>query len=116
VGLAAQMHGIGGSTAILWKIALVTAVCQLCFDYNDVYDLNVVQSSQELVVRLLQGSGAAALVLAAACAAVPSIMLDASTFVTGLGVFVTAIAVAGADRASVCRVGGCMSRRRTRHV
>ena len=55
--LAAQLHGVADSTAILWKIALVTVVCQLCFYYNDLYDLTVVQSSQELVVRLRPDGG-----------------------------------------------------------
>ena len=91
VALAAQIHGIGGSEAILWKIALVTVVCQLCFYYNELYNLTIVQSSRELVVRLLQATGAAASVLAAACLAVPSIILDPGTFVTALGVFVLAV-------------------------
>src|SRR5206468_1295875 len=81
--LAASLHGsfsaANGPDALstmLWKIALVTALCQLCFYYNDLYDLNVVHSNRELVVRLLQATGAAAIVLAAACVAVPSLILD----------------------------------------
>ncbi|HMD33860.1 MAG TPA: TIGR03013 family XrtA/PEP-CTERM system glycosyltransferase [Vicinamibacterales bacterium] len=75
----------------VWKIAVVTALCQLCFYYNDLYDLTVVQSRRELVIRLLQATGAAAMVLAVACVAVPSMTLDAGTFVTALGVFVVAV-------------------------
>src|SRR5438094_2224005 len=90
--LAASLHGgAGGVVATGWKIAIVTALCQLCFYYNDLYDLTVVHSNRELVVRLLQAAGAAAIVLAAACIAVPSLILDSGTFVTALGVFVVAV-------------------------
>ena len=53
MALAAALHGAALGTA-LWQIAIVTALCQLCFYYNDLYDLTVVQSNRELVVRLLQ--------------------------------------------------------------
>jgi len=94
MALAASLHG-GFSNpaagAILWKIAAVTALCELCFYYNDLYDLTVVHSNRELVVRLLQAAGAATIVLAAACLAFPTLLLDPSTFVTALGVFVVAV-------------------------
>src|SRR5262247_2264176 len=80
-----------GPTATFVKIALVTALCQLCFYYNDLYDLTIVHSNRELVVRLLQAAGAAAIVLAFAAFAAPSLILDPSTFVTALGVFVIAV-------------------------
>src|SRR5205085_11685873 len=57
----------------------------------DLYDLTIVSSSRELVIRLLQAAGAAAIVLAAACFVVPSLILDPGTFVTALGVFVVAV-------------------------
>jgi sugar transferase (PEP-CTERM system associated) len=91
--LAASLHGsLDAPSAIAWKIALVTALCQLCFYYNDLYDLTVVQSSREVIIRLLQSTGAAAIVLAVACVTVPSLILDPSTFLTALGVFVIAVA------------------------
>jgi sugar transferase (PEP-CTERM system associated) len=92
MALAANLHGsYDTQTAVAWKIALVTALCQLCFYYNDLYDLTVVQSSRELIIRLLQATGAAAIVLAVACVTVPSLILDPSTFLTALGVFVIAV-------------------------
>src|SRR4051812_1830504 len=82
MALAASLHAAGapsGATdSTLWKIVVVTALCQLCFYYNDLYDLTVVASNRELVVRLLQATGAAAIVLAAACVAVPWLILDPS--------------------------------------
>jgi sugar transferase (PEP-CTERM system associated) len=94
MALAASLHGGFNSPetgVMLWKIAAVTALCELCFYYNDLYDLTVVHSNRELVVRLLQAAGAATIVLAAACLAFPTLLLDPSTFVTALGVFVVAV-------------------------
>jgi sugar transferase (PEP-CTERM system associated) len=89
--LAANFHGSADAPALVWKIALVTALCQLCFYYNDLYDLTIVQSSRELLIRLLQAAGAAAIVLAVACVTVPSLILDPTTFLTALGGFVIAV-------------------------
>jgi len=92
MALAATLRADAAAPDVtIWKIAIVTALCQLCFYYNDLYDLTVVQSRRELVIRLLQATGAAAMVLAVACVAVPSMILDAGTFVTALGVFVIAV-------------------------
>src|ERR1044072_6613142 len=90
--LAANLHESSeATTAIAWKIAIVTALCQLCFYYNDLYDLTVVHSSRELIIRLLQAAVAAAIVIACGRVAVPSVILDARTFMTALGVFVVAV-------------------------
>jgi sugar transferase (PEP-CTERM system associated) len=95
MALAASLHGgfkdAGSADAMFSKIVVVTALCQLCFYYNDLYDLTIVHSSRELVVRLLQAAGAAAIVLAFTCVVFPTLMLDPSTFVTALGVFVVAV-------------------------
>jgi len=92
--LAASLHGAfsaGDAAAMLSKIVIVTALCQLCFYYNDLYDLTVVHSNRELVVRLLQAAGAATIVLAFAAVMAPTLILDPGTFVTALGVFVVAV-------------------------
>jgi len=93
MALAASLRAASSSGAdgTLWKIVIVTALCQLCFYYNDLYDLTVVATNREFVVRLLQAAGAAAIVLAAAAVAVPNLILDPATFVTALGVFVVAV-------------------------
>ncbi len=91
MALATQLHGAFTAGSTIWQIVLVTALCQLCFYYNDLYDLTVVHSNRELLVRLLQAAGAAAIVLAIAAVAMPSLMLDPGTFLTALGVFVVAI-------------------------
>ena len=88
---AAISGSLTHATDALWKVLLVTALCELCFYYNDLYDLTVVHSNRELVVRLLQGTGAATIVLAVACVAFPALLLDPSTYVTALGVLVVAV-------------------------
>src|SRR6185295_12158488 len=94
MAMAASFHGGFGAAdpaLLLSKIVVVTALCQLCFYYNDLYDLTIVHSNRELVVRLLQAAGAAAIVLAFAGIVFPTAMLDPGTFVTALGVFVVAV-------------------------
>ena len=44
---------------------LVTALCELCFYYNDLYDLTRVHAKRELAVARAAGHGAAAIALAA---------------------------------------------------
>src|SRR6185295_16754445 len=71
--LAAEMHGVLPSAlGALWKIVLATAVCELCFYYNDLYDLTIVHSRAALVVRVLQAGGAAAFALALVSLLIPS--------------------------------------------
>ena len=91
IALAGEMYGISGSRAFLWRLVIVTALCQLTFYYNDLYDLTIVQSRRELIARLLQAAGSAAILIAVARVAVPSVTLDPRTFVTALSVFVLAV-------------------------
>jgi sugar transferase (PEP-CTERM system associated) len=91
VALAALVQDTPDLTANLWKIALVTVVCQLCLYYNDFYDLTLVHSNRELIVRLLQAAGAASIVLAALYTVRPQLMIGNGIFVSALFVFLIAI-------------------------
>ncbi len=91
VALAASLQNTPDLGANLWKIALVTVVCQLCLYYNDFYDLTLVHATRELVVRLLQAVGAASIVLAAMYFTMPSLMIGDGIFVSALAVFVVGI-------------------------
>jgi len=54
----------GVDVPFLWmRVALITLICQLSMYYNDLYDLEVVNSRQELLIRILQSFGVACLVL-----------------------------------------------------
>ena len=91
VALAAAVQNTPDLASNLWKIALVTLICQLCLYYNDFYDLTIVHSSRELVVRLLQAAGAASIVLAALYFMSPDLMIGNGIFVSALFVFLVAI-------------------------
>jgi sugar transferase (PEP-CTERM system associated) len=91
VALAATIQGTPDVSGNLWKIGLVTLVCQLCLYYNDFYDLTLMHSRRELIVRLLQAVGAASIVLAALYVLVPSLMIGDGIFVSALFVFVIGI-------------------------
>ena len=91
VALAAAFQNTPDLAANLWKIMVVTLICQLCLYYNDFYDLTLVHSNRELVVRLLQAAGAASIVLAALYFIRPDFMIGNGIFVSALFVFLIAI-------------------------
>jgi sugar transferase (PEP-CTERM system associated) len=91
VAFAAALRATPDLASNVWKIFLVTLVCQLCLYYNDFYDLTLVHSNRELVVRLLQAAGAASIVLAALYFMLPELMVGNGTFVSALFVFLVAI-------------------------
>jgi len=90
--VAAQLHGtFDRAMSGLWKVVLITALCELCFYYNDLYDLTRVHATRDLLVRVLQGTGAAAFALAALTALVPSLLLGNGTFATVVGLLLVAV-------------------------
>ena len=91
VALAASLQNAGDLAGSVWKIALVTLICLLCLYYNDFYDLTLVHSNRELVVRLLQAAGAASIILGALYFTVPALVIADGIFVSALVVFLTAI-------------------------
>jgi sugar transferase (PEP-CTERM system associated) len=91
LALAAAAQDTPDLAGNLWKILLVTLVCQLCLYYNDFYDLTLVHSNRELVVRLLQAAGAASILLAAFYFVRPDLMIGNGIFVSALFVFLVAI-------------------------
>jgi sugar transferase (PEP-CTERM system associated) len=91
VALAAAVQDTTDLPANFWRILLVTVVCQLCLYYNDFYDLTLVHSNRELVVRLLQAAGAASILLAALYFLMPDLMIGNGIFMSALFVFLVAI-------------------------
>ena len=91
VALAASLQNSHAWAGQLWKIALVTVICQLCLYYNDFYDLTLVHSNRELVVRLLQAVGAASIILGGLYFTLPALVIGDGIFVTALLVFLVGI-------------------------
>jgi sugar transferase (PEP-CTERM system associated) len=92
--VAAHMQGSPSLDSIgdgVWRIALLTGICVLCFYYNDLYDLTLVHSKPELIVRVLQGAGAAAIALAFISALAPSVVIGGTIFITSLCLLLIAV-------------------------
>jgi sugar transferase (PEP-CTERM system associated) len=90
--VAAVMHGAPtDSGGVIWRTLLATTMYQLCFYYNDLYDLTLVDSQGELLVRVLQATGAGAIALAVVSLVVPSLMIGYGIFVTSLGLTLIAV-------------------------
>ncbi|MBI2876687.1 MAG: TIGR03013 family PEP-CTERM/XrtA system glycosyltransferase [Candidatus Tectomicrobia bacterium] len=73
---------------VIPKALLVVAVFQLCLYYFDLYDFNLVADRQELSIRLLQGIGAATLVLAVVYYLLPGAIIGRGIFVISLGLLI----------------------------
>jgi sugar transferase (PEP-CTERM system associated) len=72
------------SPMLIAKSLMITAVCQICFYYADIYDLRTANSKPEVVIRLLEASGAAAMILAATFYLFPEMRLGAGIVETSL--------------------------------
>ncbi len=66
------------------KVFLITFVCQACLYYADIYDLRSIGSRTEVMLRVLQALGVAALLLAALFYMVPATRLEAGIVETSL--------------------------------
>ena len=89
---AARVHGpIDVVPGAFWKIVFATAVCELCFYYNDLYDLTVVHSRAELLVRVMRAAGTAALVLASVSVVLPAINIGRGVFLTSVGLLLIVV-------------------------
>jgi sugar transferase (PEP-CTERM system associated) len=63
--LGAEAPPVFSSPLAIWKNLLIALVCQLCLYYADSGDFVLNGDSRELLVRILQGLGASAVILAA---------------------------------------------------
>jgi len=89
--LAVHLRGSDDLEAVVWKLVVITAVCQLCFYYVDLYDFTAVHSWREMLSRLFMASGAAALLISAASLMVPWLVLGHGIVVSSLVFIVVAI-------------------------
>jgi sugar transferase (PEP-CTERM system associated) len=75
-----------GDTGVVWKVLPAAVLCQLCLYYNDFYDLRLVHSGSELIVRLIQAVGVTTLALALVYLVVPSVALHPAAVLRSLTV------------------------------
>lgn len=69
---------------LLLKILLITFICQACLYYNDLYDLKIADSLNELGIRLLQALGFAAILLAFVYFLFPKTIIATRTFIVSI--------------------------------
>ena len=69
---------------LLLKILLITIVCQVCLYYNDLYDLRIAESFNELGIRLLQALGFAGILLAFVYMIFPQVIIATGTFIVSI--------------------------------
>src|SRR5437763_15961536 len=80
-GVSYQMSGRGMSflayPVLLGKAFLVTVICQFCLYYADIYDLRTMSSRIEVLMKVMQALGAAALILSSLFYFVPETRIGA---------------------------------------
>jgi sugar transferase (PEP-CTERM system associated) len=90
---AMRLHGGVDTPGAIGKVLFITGLCQLSFYYHDLYDLTVVNSRRELLVRLLQASGVASLLLAALYVVFPALIIGHGVLASSVLFFVVAVVV-----------------------
>jgi sugar transferase (PEP-CTERM system associated) len=88
--VAARLFGRPDDPALAWRILLTSGLFLVCLYYNDFYDLTVVQSAREMIVRLLQAGGAASIILAVIYFVVPALAVGGDAFFPSLALFIVA--------------------------
>jgi sugar transferase (PEP-CTERM system associated) len=68
------------------KGAVVTVLCLLCLYYNDLYDLTMVRTSREVVIRMLQAVGTAFILIALLYLAQPQLAVTDGAFLPAAAV------------------------------
>lgn len=66
------------------KVFLITISYQICFYYNDLYDLKITDSYSELSTRLLQSIGAASIFLSGVYFAFPQVIIGRNIFLVSV--------------------------------
>jgi sugar transferase (PEP-CTERM system associated) len=89
--LTTRLYAPEDDPAFLWRVLLSTSVVLVCLYYNDFYDLTVVRTGREVVVRLLQAGGAACILLALIYLVLPALAVDQGAFFPSLLLFLCAI-------------------------
>ena len=67
------------NTALL-RVLLIVVTCQVCLHYADLYDLRSIQSTRELVTRLMRAIGTTSLILGAAYWLFPLLVVEQGVF------------------------------------
>ncbi len=69
---------------LVLRIALFTAICQICLYYNELYDFEIASSITEVSIRLLQALGVTSIALAVIYFLFPLTMIDQKIFILSI--------------------------------
>jgi sugar transferase (PEP-CTERM system associated) len=85
--IATRLHAPADDADLVWRVALATGLFLVCLYFNDFYDLTIVHSTGEIIVRLLQAGGAASIILAAVYFVIPEVAVRERAFFPSLALF-----------------------------
>jgi sugar transferase (PEP-CTERM system associated) len=91
--VATRLYGPPDDPGVIWRVLFATGLFLICLYYNDFYDLTVVRSGREVVVRLLQAGGAASIILALIYFLLPAVAVRDDAFFPSLAIFLAATLV-----------------------
>jgi sugar transferase (PEP-CTERM system associated) len=91
--VATRLYGPVDDPDLAWRVLLATGLFLVCLYYNDFYDLTVVRTGREVVVRLLQAGGAASIILALIYFLLPAVAVRGGAFFPSLTIFLGAMLV-----------------------
>ena len=69
---------------LIFRITLITIICQICLYYNDLYDFDVVSTVPEISIRLLQALGVTSITLAGIYYIFPLVILDQKIYILSI--------------------------------
>ena len=75
----------------IFRVALIVGVCQVCLHYADLYDLQSIVDTRDLLVRLIQALGATSLILAFAYFWFPDWVIGRGVFIVAAGLVVSLV-------------------------
>jgi sugar transferase (PEP-CTERM system associated) len=82
--VAANPEVLASQPTLMAKAFFVTVICQFCLYYADIYDLRSIGSRIEILMRVMQALGAAALILATLFYIFPAARLERGVVETSL--------------------------------
>jgi len=69
---------------LVLRIVLITFICQISLYYNDLYDFEIVSSTSEIIIRLLQALGITSIALAVIYLVFPLAIVDQKIFILSI--------------------------------
>ena len=85
--VATWLYAPADDGGALWRIVLPTGLFLVCLYYNDFYDLTIVRSGREVVIRLFQAGGVASILLALIYVVLPAVAVQHRAFFPSLFLF-----------------------------